>query len=169
VVAWVGRANDLPQKDVVGFLCLMSALRDSEFDFWIIDGEETPGVLMSRLAEWHGDRVRYFSKVTHDSVADIYRAIAASAERSSPPPLGRPPCRSWRWRRGLAAARPFSRAPPASSTPRSWGASLMYDRRDGVGEIIRCLRTLQQPENRRISSRSRWLAIPAGVHGADDD
>jgi len=78
VLAWVGRADDLAQKDVAGFLCLAAALRGADYDFWLLDGAKKPSLLMDRLADWFGDRVRYVQRLPYDKLPDFYRAVAAS-------------------------------------------------------------------------------------------
>ena len=153
ILGWVGRATDLKQKDVFGFLHLAAALAEEQYDFRIVDAGGAAEML--RLSDWFGARVRYDEALEQEQLTEFYCEIAASGG-------------------ALVSTSAYEGLPfvllEASAchcpviAPRAPGleylvdgeTALLYDRMDGLIGAKRCVRQLSSENvRRRLADRGK--------------
>ncbi len=149
VLAWVGRSTDLKQKDVFAFLHLAAALADEKdpgYDFWIADADPENPLL--RLCDWFGERVQYRNQLTRDQIASFFNQVAASggAVVSTSAFEGLPFAMLEAAACGCPIIAPRA---PGFEYIRDGTSGLLYDRRDGVCELKKCVSRLKDPAVRQ--------------------
>ena len=169
ILAWLGRAGDLPQKDVLGFLYLVSALRGENYDFWLVDGDQEIGEHIKRLPKWFGSRIKYTHKMPYSQVADFYRTVAAS---------GGAVISTSGWEAMAFAILEAWACGCPTIVPRARGfehcekyeASLVYDQENALSQIVDLLPQLQSPARRAELIEKGYQAIAqefSGEHMAE--
>ena len=169
ILAWIGRATDLSQKDVHGFLYLVSALRDQNYDFWLVDGDQEIGEHIKRLPKWFGTRIKYTRKMPYSQVADFYRTVAAS---------GGAVISTSGWEAMAFAILEAWACGCPTIVPRAKGfehcekykASLIYDQEDALSQILELVSQLHNSARREELIQKGYEAIAqefSGEHMAE--
>jgi glycosyltransferase involved in cell wall biosynthesis len=78
ILGWVGRADDLSNKDVNGFLYLASALIQEDYDFWVADSTAVSTWPLRSAVDWFGERLTCFHGLDLDSMPAFYRSVERS-------------------------------------------------------------------------------------------